>query len=252
MARSPSPRATRPSAADAKTARDSRAKPGKTATSPAGKQDWTPARIARLLKRLDKLFPKADCALVHETPFQLLAATILSAQCTDARVNQATPELFALYPDAAALALATQEDVERIVRPLGFFRAKATNLRGMAQALVARHGGDVPTDLESLVALPGVGRKTANVVLGTSFGLATGVVVDTHVRRISKLLGLTTQNDPVKIERELMEWLPRTAWIRFSHQLILHGRATCIARRPRCGECGLVEVCDRTGLVAME
>lgn len=237
MARSRPPRATRSSAAYATTSRH------------AVEKTWNPARVARLLKRLDKLFPNADCALVHETPFQLLAATILSAQCTDARVNQATPELFELYPDAARLALATQADVERIVRPLGFFRAKATNLRGMARALVERHGGEVPTDLDALVALPGVGRKTANVVLGTSFGLATGVVVDTHVRRISKLLGLTRQNDPVKIERELMELVPRKAWIRFSHQLILHGRATCIARRPRCGECGLAEVCDRTGLV---
>lgn len=204
-----------------------------------------------MLKRLDKLFPQADCALVHETPFQLLAATILSAQCTDVRVNQATPELFERYPDASALALAPLEEIERIVRPLGFFRAKATNLRGMARALVERHGGVVPTDLEALVALPGVGRKTANVVLGTSFGLATGVVVDTHVRRLSKLLGLTSRNDPVKIERELMELLPRSAWIRFSHQLILHGRATCIARRPRCGDCALVEVCDRTGLAEL-
>ncbi len=205
-----------------------------------------------MLELLDGLFPDPVCALTHATPFQLLAATILSAQCTDARVNMATPELFERFPDASALARATQAEVERIVRPLGFFRAKAANLRGMAQALVERHQGEVPTELEALVALPGVGRKTANVVLGTSFGLASGVVVDTHVRRISRLLGLTTEDDPEKIERVLIDLLPQEAWIRFSHQLILHGRATCIARRPQCGECGLAEVCDRTGLSELE
>ena len=209
---------------------------------------WDAARVARLLELLDREFPGANCALGHESPFQLLVATILSAQCTDERVNKTTPALFAAFPTAARLARATQEDVEEIVKPLGFFRAKAKNIREMAQALVRDHGGEVPGSLEELVALPGVGRKTANVVLGVSFGIATGVVVDTHVRRISGLLGLTKQTDPEKIERELIALLPREKWILFSHQIILHGRKTCIARRPRCAECPLLEVCGRAGL----
>lgn len=213
---------------------------------------WDSARITRLLELLDREFPDANCALGHETPFQLLVATILSAQCTDERVNRTTPALFAAFPTATRLARASQEDVEAIVKPLGFFRAKAKNIREMAQALVRDHGGEVPGSLEELVALPGVGRKTANVVLGVSFGVATGVVVDTHVRRISGLLGLTREHDPEKIERNLMALLPPEKWIVFSHQIILHGRKTCIARRPRCAECPLLEVCGRVGLAPLD
>lgn len=220
---------------------------GKTSAK-RGLAGWDAARISRLLKVLDQEFPDANCALGHETPFQLLVATILSAQCTDERVNQTTPALFAAYPTAEQLATAGQEAVEAIVKPLGFFRAKAKNIREMAQALVRDHSGEVPRTLEELVVLPGVGRKTANVVLGVCFGVATGVVVDTHVRRISGLLGLTRESDPVKIEQDLIRLLPREQWILFSHQIILHGRKTCIARRPRCGECPLMAVCGRVGL----
>jgi len=194
------------------------------------------------------LYPDAECALLHDSPFQLLVATILSAQCTDERVNQATRPLFKKYPAAEELAASRQQDVEKIVRPLGFFRAKATNIRGMAQALVEHHGGEVPQTLEELVELSGVGRKTANVVLGTEFGIPSGVVVDTHVKRISKLLGLTESSNPEIIERELIAILPKKEWIMYSHRLIHHGRQDCIARRPQCRECGLIKNCLRVGL----
>ncbi|MFN9374273.1 MAG: endonuclease III [Planctomycetaceae bacterium] len=193
-------------------------------------------------------YPVAECALHHESPFQLLAATILSAQCTDERVNLVTPGLFRRFPTPQALATASQEEVERLVQSTGFFRAKAKNLRGMAQALVEHHGGELPRTIEELTRLPGVGRKTANVLLGTAFGEATGVVVDTHVRRITRLLGLTRQQDPVKIERDLVDLLPPEEWINFSHRLIHHGRRVCIARRPRCADCPLLTLCDRVGL----
>ena len=205
-------------------------------------------RAEWIVAGLKRQFPIAECALQHNSAFQLLVATILSAQCTDERVNKATPELFARYPDAAALAAASQDDVERIVKPLGFFRSKAANIRGMAQGLMERHGGEVPESLEELVALPGVGRKTASVVLGTWFGIPSGVVVDTHVRRLTNLLGLTKSQNPEIIERELMELLPQSEWIGFSHRLIYHGRQTCIARRPRCQSCGLLQYCPRVGL----
>lgn len=202
-------------------------------------------RIITILKRT---YPLAECALHHETAFQLLAATILSAQCTDERVNMVTPHLFAKYPTPAKLAAAPQQSVEKIIQSCGFFRNKATSLRGMARALVERHDGEVPRDLESLTSLPGVGRKTANVVLGTAFGIPSGVVVDTHVKRISRLLGLTTSSNPAIIERELMAILPGKEWINYSHRLIHHGRAICIARRPKCRECPLLKVCPRVGL----
>lgn len=205
-------------------------------------------RAQSVVRKLRKLFPEAECALHHESAFQLLVATILSAQCTDERVNQATPELFQQYPDAAALKASTQEDVERIVKPLGFFRNKATNIRAMAARLVDDFDGEIPQDIDKLVTLPGVGRKTASVVLGTWFGIPSGVVVDTHVRRISNLLGLTDSQNPEIIERHLMQILPQKEWIEFSHRIILHGRATCIARRPRCTECGLLKWCPRIGL----
>ncbi len=201
-----------------------------------------------VIRTLKKVFPEAKCSLHHTSAFQLLVATILSAQCTDDRVNQSTPELFRLYPDAASLAASTQEDVERIVRPLGFFRNKAANIRGMAQALVDRFDGEIPQDIELLVDLPGVGRKTASVVLGTWFGIPSGVVVDTHVRRIANLLGLTASQNPEIIEQDLMQVIPKSEWIGFSHRLIHHGRRTCIARRPQCGDCALLQICHRVGL----
>ena len=209
-------------------------------------------RVLQIVKRLEQLFPIAECALHHTNAFQLLVATILSAQCTDERVNRSTPELFRRFPDAAALSAASQEDVEEIVKPLGFFRSKATNLRAMAAGLVEHHGGEVPADLEALVVLAGVGRKTASVVLGTWFGIPSGVVVDTHVRRLTNLLGLVKSQNAEIIERELMELVPQSEWINFSHRLIHHGRRTCVARRPQCGGCGLVSLCQRVGLPALD
>jgi len=204
---------------------------------------------ARLVVRgLARAYPDVQCALVHETPYELLVATILSAQCTDERVNMVTPQLFARYPAVNDLARAKQEELEAIIRSTGFFRAKANSLRGMAQGVVDRFGGTIPDNLDDLVSLPGVGRKTANVLLGTAFGVPSGVVVDTHVRRITRLLGLTRQNDPDKIERDLMEIVPRKEWINFSHRLIHHGRRICIARRPKCTECPLLSACARVGL----
>ncbi len=206
----------------------------------------------KVVTRLRKQYPIAECALHHETPFQLLAATILSAQCTDERVNSVTPILFEKFPDAEALAAGTQTQVEKIVKSLGFFRAKATNLRGMAQRVVEVYGGELPRTLEELITLPGVGRKTANVLLGTAYGIASGVVVDTHVRRISNLLGLTESQNPDIIERDLMAVLPKKEWITYSHRLIHHGRQICIARRPKCTECPLLKICPRVGLDPLE
>lgn len=205
-------------------------------------------RARQIAKVLAKTYPDAVCALHHGDAYQLLVATILSAQCTDERVNLVTPEFFRRYPTPADLAAAPQSDVEEVIRSTGFFRSKATNLRGMAQALVERFGGEVPGNLDDLVSLPGVGRKTANVVLGTCFGIPSGLVVDTHVKRITYLLGLTKSTNPEVIEREMMELLPRSEWINFSHRLIHHGRRICIARRPKCLECPLLKLCDRTGL----
>lgn len=205
-------------------------------------------RAGQIADQLAITYADAVCALEHQDAFQLLAATILSAQCTDERVNQVTPKLFAKYPTPAKLARAKQADVEAIVRSTGFFRNKAANLIGMAAAVVAEHGGELPRTLEALVALPGVGRKTANVVLGTAYGLATGVVVDTHVKRIARLLGLTAHTDPEKVEVDLMKLLPESEWINFSHRLIHHGRQICIARRPQCATCPLLALCPRIGL----
>jgi len=196
-----------------------------------------------VVKRLGKAYPEAKCALDHRTPFELLVATILSAQCTDVRVNLVTPSLFAKYPTAKALAKAEQDDVEAIIRSTGFFRNKAKNLIGMARALMDRHHGEVPADMEELRVLPGVGRKTANVVLGNAFGMNEGVTVDTHVARLSKLLGLTRHTDPIKIETDLMALVPRQDWTIVSHLLIWHGRQVCIARRPKCGSCVLASLC---------
>jgi endonuclease-3 len=203
---------------------------------------------AEILERLRATYPDAQCALHHRNAFELLCATILSAQCTDARVNLVTPVLFSRYPTSQALAAARPEDVERIIMSTGFFRNKTKSLIGMAQALVAEHGGDVPHTMEQLRVLPGVGRKTANVILGNAFGINEGVTVDTHVTRLSRLLGLSRQDDPVKIEQDLMPLFPRDDWGLLSHLLIFHGRQVCIARRPRCGECVLVNLCPSAQL----
>lgn len=194
-------------------------------------------------RRLLRLYPQAHCELNYRNPWELLVATILSAQCTDKRVNMVTPELFARYPTAVEMARAPQEDVERIVKPTGFFRNKARTLIALANALVDRFGGQVPRSMEQLVTLPGVGRKTANVVLGNAFGIAEGIVVDTHVARVAARLGLTTQRDPNKIEQELMALFPRSQWTMLSHLLIWHGRRVCLARKPRCRECTLADGC---------
>ncbi len=203
---------------------------------------------AAVARRLSKLYPQALCSLDFSSPFQLLIATILSAQCTDKRVNAVTGSLFGRWPTAAALAAASQAEVEAVIRSTGFFRAKAKNIRGCCQALVERHGSEVPRTLEELVRLPGVGRKTANVVLGSGFGLPSGVVVDTHVGRLSRRLGLTRHADAVKAERDLIAAIPKSHWIAFSHRLIEHGRAVCTARRPRCEECLLAGLCPRVGV----
>jgi endonuclease-3 len=209
-------------------------------------------RAGKIAHALAKTYPDAVCALHHRSAFELTAATILSAQCTDERVNMVTPTLFKRFPTPKALAEASQEDVEKIIQSTGFFRNKATSLRGMARKVVDDFGGEMPRTLEELVTLPGVGRKTANVVLGTAFGIASGVVVDTHVTRISRLLALTTHTDAVKIEHDLMALLPESEWVDFSHRLIHHGRRICIARRPKCLECPLLSMCPRVGLPPLE
>ncbi len=201
------------------------------------------ARARKIIARLKREYPDATCALHHQNALELVVATILSAQCTDARVNMVTPHLFAKYRTAADYAAADPRVLEKEIQSTGFFRNKTKSIIGMAQALVERHGGEVPQTMEELTALPGVGRKTANVILGTWFKKNEGVVVDTHVHRLTKLLGLTRQDDPVKIEQELMEIVPRADWTWFSHTLILHGRAVCIARRPKCAECVINRLC---------
>ena len=203
----------------------------------------TRQRAHRILAKLKAEYPDAHCALDHRTPYELLAATILSAQCTDVRVNMVTPALFAKYPTARDLAAARPEDVEDLIRSTGFFRNKTKSLIGMATAVAEHHGGEVPRNMDQLRVLPGVGRKTANVVLGNAFGQNDGVVVDTHVTRLSGLLGLTRQKDPEKIERDLMALIPQEDWTLVSHLLIYHGRQVCIARRPQCQGCVLAKLC---------
>ncbi|HEY6058954.1 MAG TPA: endonuclease III [Gemmatimonadales bacterium] len=211
----------------------------RAAESPAERR----ARTRKIVARLRREFPEAKCALDHASPLQLLVATILSAQCTDVRVNMVTPALFAKYHTAADYAAADPELFQREIQSTGFFRNKTKSILGMAQALVERHGGRVPDTMDALVALPGVGRKTANVVLGNAFGKNEGIVVDTHVQRISGLLKLTRESTPEKIERDLVALVPRKDWTIFSHLLILHGRKTCIARRPKCESCRVNDLC---------
>ena len=215
-----------------------------------------PKRVGRdialeYIRRLEASYPDAQCSLDHRNPYELLVATILSAQCTDARVNLVTPSLFARFPDAAALAQAEREDLEERIKSTGFFRNKTKSLVGMARAVVDKHRGVVPNSMEELTALPGVGRKTANVILGNAFGLNEGVVVDTHVTRVSFRLGLTRETDPVKIEQDLVKVVPRAKWTLFSHLLIFHGRAICVARRPLCEDCPLWDICPSSLVVPM-
>ncbi len=202
-----------------------------------------PQRIRPIIARLKRRYPEARCALDHQDPLQLLVATILSAQCTDARVNLVTKDLFAKYHTASDYANANPPVFEQEIKSTGFFRNKTKSILGMAQAVVERHGGQVPSTMEELTQLPGVGRKTANVVLGTAFGINEGVVVDTHVSRIANRLKLTTQKDPVKIERDLMQLVPRKEWSDFSHLLIHHGRQICDARKPKCEICPVNNLC---------
>ena len=235
----------------AKPARPARAAKKTTARGNAAFSPPEPARVAAICGILERTYPDARCALDFKTPLQLLVATILSAQCTDVRVNMVTPGLFERYPDAPALAGVPQEELEAVIRSTGFFRNKARAIRECCADLVAKHGGQVPRTLEELTRLRGVGRKTANVVLGNAYGIP-GLVVDTHVTRLSHRLGLTDHADAVKIEFALMPIVPRERWTLFSHWLILHGRATCIARKPRCSVCPLLPHCPRLGVTVSE
>lgn len=202
-----------------------------------------PRRVTAILTGLDKAYPNATCELKHKTPFELLISTILSAQCTDVRVNQVTETLYKKYPTPETFAYAIPKELEQEIRPTGFFRNKTKSVMGASKAVVEQFGGQVPRTMEEILTLPGVARKTANVVLGTAYGIAKGVVVDTHVMRLSRRLDLSRQADPKKIEQELMQVIPQKKWIAFSHQLIWHGRRVCVARKPRCIDCTLEKIC---------
>ncbi len=231
--------------------RSKRRPPAKKAARPRAKsrgkgsaaKSADPKRVRAILAKLDEAYPQVTCALNHHSPFQLLIATILSAQCTDERVNQVTRTLFQKYTSPEALAYADPRELEADIRPTGFFRNKTKSIQGASKELVEEFGKEVPRTMEQLLTLPGVARKTANVVLGTAFGIAAGVVVDTHVIRLSGRLDLTRHTDPKKIEQDLMQIIPRERWILFSHQLIWHGRRVCQARKPRCPECNLEPLC---------
>ena len=200
-------------------------------------------RLRKILSTLDQMYPGATCALHHSNAWELLVATILSAQCTDKRVNEVTPGLFRKYPTMQDFASVKQEELARDIRSTGFFNNKAKSLIGAARRIIADFGREIPRDIGQLVTVPGVARKTANVVLGTAFGIPSGIVVDTHVQRIARRLDLTKQSEPAKIEKDLMKTIPKEKWILFSHQIILHGRALCIARSPRCAQCALEPLC---------
>jgi endonuclease III len=205
--------------------------------------DLAPDRIAAILKALDEAYPEVECALTHRSPWELLVATILSAQCTDVRVNMVTPELFRRFPTPQAMAKATLPELEELIRTTGFFRNKAKSIQGAAQRIIGDFKGKVPQTLAELITIPGAARKTANVVLGVCFGKAEGVVVDTHVFRIARRLGLSKSDTAEKVEQDLMQILPQNRWIGFSHQLIHHGRQVCDARRPKCDRCNLEQLC---------
>lgn len=215
-----------------------------TSKKPAGAAAGTdPKRVAAILAGLDAAYPDATCELNHENAFQLLISTILSAQCTDVRVNQVTAELYKEYKTPEDFAYASPAELEKEIRPTGFFRNKTKSIMGASKALVEKFGGEVPHTMEEILTLPGVARKTGNVVLGTAYGIASGVVVDTHVMRLSQRLDLTRNTDPKKIEQDLMRVIPQNKWIQFSHQLIWHGRRVCFARKPKCAECNLESLC---------
>lgn len=214
------------------------AKPPKDSYDPLA-----PERVKDILNRLDERYPNVRCALHHNSAWELVIATILSAQCTDVMVNKVTPGLFQRYPTPQAMAAATPEELEPILRPTGFYRNKAKSVIGASKAIVENFGGNVPDEMDKLLTMPGVARKTANVVLGSWFGQAVGVVVDTHVHRISRRLELTKADDPKNIEQDLMKIIPQDHWINYSHQIIHHGRALCIARKPKCAECPLENIC---------
>jgi endonuclease-3 len=213
------------------------------ARAKSGKKGTEPARVHVILQKLDEAYPSATCALKHENAFQLLISTILSAQCTDERVNQVTATLFPKYPGPKAFANANPTELESEIRPTGFFRNKTKSIMGASKNIIEDFSGQVPQTMEELLTLPGVARKTANVVLGTAFRIASGVVVDTHVQRVAGRLDLTKNTDPKKIELDLMQVIPREKWILFSHQLIWHGRRVCQARKPKCIECNLERIC---------
>ncbi len=236
--RSRQPKSSKPALPGAKPAKT--AKPMKAA---AGYDPLARERIQEILRRLDQQYPGATCALHHQNAWELLVATILSAQCTDARVNMVTPELFRKYSTPGDFARLTPEQLEPEIKSTGFFRNKSKSVVGAARKIMGQFGGKVPDDMEQLLSLPGVARKTANVVLGTWFGKAEGVVVDTHVQRIARRLELTTNEDPGKIEQDLTRVIPRDRWIVFAHELILHGRALCVARMPKCADCPLENIC---------
>ena len=229
----------------ASSAKPRAAKSGKKtkATKPGRAGGTDTKRVAAILAKLNEAYPNATCELKHENPFQLLISTILSAQCTDVRVNQVAETLYKKYPDAKAFAYATPSELEQEIRPTGFFRNKTKSAMGASKAILEKYGGQVPRTMEEILTLPGVARKTGNVVLGTAYGIASGVVVDTHVIRLSNRLDLTRNEDPKKIEQDLMQFLPKEKWIQFSHQLIWHGRRVCHARKPKCIECNLETLC---------
>ena len=206
------------------------------------------ARAAEIYEILQTEYPDAECALRHASPYELAVATVLSAQCTDARVNMVTPELFRRYPDPESLAAAIPEQLKDVIRSTGFFRNKTRNLIGMADALLDRHGGELPRNMKELSALPGIGRKTANVILGNAFGIDEGVVVDTHVKRLSGRMGFTKEASPVKIEQDLMKLFPRGVWTMLAHLLIYHGRQVCNARKPRCNQCAISHLCPSSAV----
>jgi endonuclease III len=237
--------AVRPGNAPTKAVAASNGKPKKPVAPPDPKRK---AQADRVVKHLRQDYPDVTCALENETPFELLIATILSAQCTDARVNMVTPELFRRWPDAAAMARAPIKALEKVIQSTGFFRNKAKNIKAASLGIVENHDGQVPPDIESMVALAGVGRKTANVVLGTAYGMATGVVVDTHVTRLSQRLGLTKHTDATKIEQDLMQLLPQSEWVDFAHRMIHHGRQICTARKPKCPQCSMNSFCPKIGV----
>ena len=227
----------RPKAKSAKPARAAQA------AKPARGAGTGPKRVAAILAKLDEAYPNATCELNHKSAFELLIATILSAQCTDVRVNQVTEILFKKYPDAKAFAYATPSELEQEIRPTGFFRNKTKSVMGAGKGILEDFGGEVPRTMEEILTLPGVARKTANVVLETAYGIPSGIVVDTHVQRIANRLDLTRNEDPKKIEQDLMQVIPKDKWIQFSHQIIWHGRRICQARKPKCAECNMESLC---------